>query len=138
MDAWRASYKRITQKHGVNGLFRGWNGLALKDSVGFSLFFGVFENSRNVGKRIVDAQFPNPSFEKSLLNSVVVLGAGGISGCCYQSVAFPVQKYIRTRQLNAIFNGILPVMARSVGPSAVGLFIYEFFNNHSHLYLLTF
>ncbi|KAJ3415413.1 hypothetical protein HDV05_005007 [Chytridiales sp. JEL 0842] len=101
-----------------------WGGLGLtatKDTVGFSLFFGVFESLRKSGKRAAShlhsslfvaprtpTATPPPQEEEeeheeqqkrrkhplslTLLNVAAVIAAGSLAGISYQTVIYPIDR----------------------------------------------
>ncbi|KAI9207665.1 mitochondrial carrier domain-containing protein, partial [Polychytrium aggregatum] len=79
-------------------LYTGLGFTAFKDALGFSMFFGVFEGVRHVGKSLV-AEFFNSheelqrrrSLTFTLLNALAVITAGAAAGMAYQVVIFPVE-----------------------------------------------
>jgi len=93
-------YKSLLAKLGIQGAYRGLAFTALKDSVGFALFFGTFET----GKRIIGSYLtpitiqPTPtttSWSHTLRNASTVILAGICSGFIYQVVDYPLER-VRT------------------------------------------
>ncbi|KAJ3220151.1 hypothetical protein HDU67_005475 [Dinochytrium kinnereticum] len=97
-------------------LYNGYGATLAKDSMGFSLFFGLFETTRRMGKRFVaDLHETNnwpkrhhyptngiqptdsdpksrPSLSITLGSVTAVVGAGSLAGMGYQLVAYPFDR----------------------------------------------
>ncbi|KAJ3069860.1 hypothetical protein HDU98_007071 [Podochytrium sp. JEL0797] len=91
--------------HPYKPLYQNFRVSCTKDSLGFALFFGLFENARDLGKagvkRIQDA-YRTPGKEElhPILKGVTitgpqalaVVGAGGLAGMGFQVVAYPIDR----------------------------------------------
>ena len=73
--------RKIYRKHGFLGLFKGFNATFIRDAIGFTAFFGIFE------------QFSRwLSNEEPPYNDITILGhvmAGGLTGAISWGCAFP-------------------------------------------------
>ncbi|KAJ3251085.1 hypothetical protein HDU77_006144 [Chytriomyces hyalinus] len=84
-------------------LYHNFRITCLKDSVGFALFFGVFENMRDFGKRMVlrfqdwqgTEHHSNPIMKGVTITgpqALAVVGAGGLAGMGFQAVGYPIDR----------------------------------------------
>ncbi|KAJ3086446.1 hypothetical protein HDU96_004915 [Phlyctochytrium bullatum] len=90
-------------------LYHGYPYNLTKDALGFSLFFGLFETTRRVGKRFVldlhernawprrftypdDPTRSRPTLSLTLGNVAAVVTAGSLAGMSYQLVAYPIDR----------------------------------------------
>ncbi|KAJ3259588.1 hypothetical protein HK103_002142 [Boothiomyces macroporosus] len=147
-------YKQIPgEKH--KHLFRGMGYNCIRDTAGFSMFFGVFESLSYYGKIFNSKLW---KFDRNSHNSrpttlacadgLIVIGSGAFAGAAYQSVVYPLDKLKKEVQnvkkltnqtsnlriassivqhngVGSFFRGIAPQLVRVMPPSALGLFVYE-------------
>ncbi|KAI0217220.1 hypothetical protein L0F63_003074 [Massospora cicadina] len=91
-----AYYRWVFNKLGVSGAYRGFALTAFKDSLGFALFFGVFESS----KKLMPTILPNRTQELdgshrwylALRSSTFVILSGMSAGLAFQTVDYPLEK----------------------------------------------
>ncbi|KAJ3024185.1 UNVERIFIED_CONTAM: hypothetical protein HDU68_008275 [Siphonaria sp. JEL0065] len=86
-------------------LFQNFGQSCLKDSLGFALFFGLFENTRDFGKLAVDslqdlyrpedATTLHPIMKGVTITgpqALAVVAAGGLAGMGFQAVSYPIDR----------------------------------------------
>ncbi|KAJ9083199.1 hypothetical protein DSO57_1037125 [Entomophthora muscae] len=95
-------YKRVFKKLGVSGAYRGLAFTSFKDSLGFAVFFGVFESS----KRTISSLYPIETQEyrdsnrwsTTIRNSSTTILSGMSAGLAFQTLDYPLEK-VRTMLL---------------------------------------
>ncbi|KAI8916373.1 mitochondrial carrier domain-containing protein [Gorgonomyces haynaldii] len=133
-------------------LYSGLSVHLVRDSLAFAMFFGVFDNLRDRGKRLVHQSLDtmNIKSKKSqiMLNAGIVVGSGALAGACYQAVNVPLNRISRHleakgeaitlwRSVRAVYNnglrpfyvGMSSQLVRVMPPSALALFVYEVASN---------
>ncbi|KAJ3081955.1 hypothetical protein HDU99_004092 [Rhizoclosmatium hyalinum] len=89
-------------------LYQNFSLTCTRDSIGFALFFGLFENGRDFGKaavqRIQDELYANnvdyhvnanPILKGVTITgpqALAVVGAGGLAGMGFQAVSYPIER----------------------------------------------
>lgn len=135
-------------------LWKEFKVIAIKDSIGFSMFFGVFESMRHLGRKLATHLQKEYGDERSIVytisNTATLLTAGALAGLSFQLTSYPIEQLRSihsqksTQPLNLVsirnilksagckrmFHGIHGQLLRTMPPSAVGLFIYEVASRH--------
>jgi hypothetical protein len=123
----------------LNKIYRGLALNMVRDSLAFSLFFGVFESSQHIGKRIND-QFVESHSTKMTVEISVLVASGAMGGACFQMINYPVKrlqdvvKDANIREFVTVwkqkgsryfYKGIRVQMFRVVPVSALALCMYK-------------
>ena len=145
-----ASSKSIHAGGHFGLLYRGCGFNCIRDTIGYALFFGVFESMQIIGnsnrpRRKHPYPIDSQTLE-SLRSGVIVVLSGGLAGAAYQTVAYPLNRFRILTGMNCqqnrsksqipqllmkgfksgeLFSGISSQILRAVPPSALGLLIYE-------------
>ena len=134
----------------VNYLYKGLSYHLVRDSIGFGVFFGVFETMQSFGKTLTSSThfIPNRPKELALADGCVVIFSGALAGASFQLISYPLETLKKkARELRKIhpeksisevnrivikhigvrglFKGAFSQLIRVMPPSAMGLFVYE-------------
>jgi len=135
----------IPASHRLGVLYRGLTYNALKDGVGFAVFFGAFEHTKE--RAPVSAHWASP-----YARGVDTLVAGACAGIAFQTLTYPldvlrpllfpvckvpthasptgcwaarIPGLLTTHGLAYVYSGMSAQLAKAVPVSAVALFVYE-------------
>ncbi|KAI8896705.1 mitochondrial carrier domain-containing protein [Globomyces pollinis-pini] len=154
IDALKSQSIPLHLKSRVLYFYKGVLFNTVRDSIGFGLFFGVFNTLSVSGKAMTSRLWARKHGQhrtRSLAaaDGVVVIGSGALAGVAYQSIVYPLENLkTQVRQVQhtsnkshskfqiartliykngfkSIFQGITPQLLRAMPPSAMGLFVYE-------------
>jgi len=130
-------FKNIWKSEGFKGLYRGLGCTIIREFIGCSVFFGVYERSREIlkpeGKR------------KENCDALATMTAGSLAGICTSLIIYPidviksrVQMAIKENEFQMIkneilssgsrglYSGLLPTMVKTVPVTGVLLLTVEF------------
>ncbi|KAI6181714.1 hypothetical protein M3Y98_00858700 [Aphelenchoides besseyi] len=128
--------RELIQKEGFNGLFTGYTATLLRQSLGNSILFGVYETAREFARREGERR-DQIGISRTML-------CGGLSGVAYWTSIYPIdvlksriQVYgsgtllttflhlIREDGISALFKGLFPTVCRSFISNGALLLTYE-------------
>jgi hypothetical protein len=75
----------------LNTSYRGLTLNMVRDSLGFSMFFGLFESLQYIGKRFND-KFVESQKTKMTVEISVLVASGAMGGACFQMINYPVTR----------------------------------------------
>ncbi len=131
--------RHILRHEGWRGLMRGQSATLLREVPGNGIFFAVYNG---VHKKMTDAMAAPSSPDapsSSSMEGLASLMAGGISGCAYWSVIFPIDlvktriqassdpktflaeltKVYRGKGIRGLYSGLTPTLVRAFPANAV-------------------
>lgn len=130
----------------VRNRYKGLVFNMLRDSLGFSLFFGVFESCQHLGQNAIHKYIPKDSTLHPWSETIVLIASGTLGGISYQTMNHPflrirnrmerlgqpekarvrdIVDVTRARGIGYLFKGLAGSMVRVVPPSALALCLYK-------------
>ncbi|KAI6197761.1 hypothetical protein M3Y94_01263200 [Aphelenchoides besseyi] len=128
--------RELIRKEGFSGFFTGYTATLLRQSLGNSILFGVYETAREFARREGERR-DQIGISRTML-------CGGVSGVAYWTSIYPIdvlksriqvygggtlhtvlKQLIREDGVSALFKGLLPTVCRSFVSNGALLLTYE-------------
>lgn len=139
--------KQILKTQGFRGVYFGYFGTTLRESIGSGIYFGVYETMMAI-------QLPKYNNDRKQIPIYQVMGFGGFAGYFLWTFVFPIDiikskmqgsnfdnspyrsffktgsQLFKQRGITGMFSGLIPCQARAILANGSSFVVYEWVNDN--------